>query len=279
MSDPTLPDLPVDEVALCGYYNLIHHGGLPNDKEFDETKVTNADRAIISTYWDNGVEGEFDGFNGSTLKFRVKDDGWVIIWYEDHALDAFNETGVWNLIPEWKSGFRGGWTSIKNNNLERAIRTMLQELSVWDLIQYEATDVGLFSFAFPQAKAITYSGYNGYRTTESLSATYTDETQVLMWYMPWKVRADKIRGTPNSAHVSLTIRVKDLLNEEVKEQTVVSYSVSQDNHDVTKTGVENLIERGLVGGSAFQYDFICGGSGGGLYYTSSHRISNLVMWT
>ena len=80
MSD--LADLNLDEIGVMGYWNALEHGA---DYIDPEAMLDDPDAdATIETYETaaNGMEGTLRYPSNNPLHFRVKLDGWIIIWIE-----------------------------------------------------------------------------------------------------------------------------------------------------------------------------------------------------
>lgn len=182
MSD--LPDLDTDSIGFIAYYNIVEQGGL--DVEFDISEILDSPNVVSNTLYDNGVEGTYSGYNGTTIHFRGKQDGWIVAWFaqnygshEDTMLtDAVN--GFWDLARNWDTA--DGTGGLTNNSLERCINDLQSQLTDSAGISYAATDVGLYNYEYPGASTTTITRFADYvsdnSNTTDLGLTRTAGTDV-----------------------------------------------------------------------------------------------------
>ncbi|AFD02305.1 VP16 [Haloarcula hispanica icosahedral virus 2] len=177
-----LNDLDTDSIGFIGYYNIVDQGGLSAD--WDETEVLNDGNVQSSTIYDNGIEGKYSLVDGRSASFRIKTDGWFMVYMDDSAqynqdTSAGNVRGRWDLARNWTD--RTVLSDINQHSLERAIQSLQSQLSNSNGIAYSSDDVGLYNFAYPDATTTTYfaTNYpmNEYEST-SWGFTYTSETDL-----------------------------------------------------------------------------------------------------
>jgi len=184
-----LPDLDTTSIGLLGYWNAIDQGGVPS---IDPEEATSAGNLASTTIYDNGFDGQYNGPNGRTFNVRVKSDGWILAW-----LDTTNETGtglgnkptgLYDAMNKWANtdySANGGTysESLLNGSLEQAINELRTEMSNQDLMDYANTEVGYYSFPYPDATAMT--GFGGSLCTDQGSPTwelqYTAGTDLYYW--------------------------------------------------------------------------------------------------
>lgn len=187
MSD--LPDLDTTSIGPIAYWNVLDQGGLG---DIDPTEVTSASGVTSYTLYDNGVEGEFNlGYNSrinKTAKFRVKNDGWFIVWLPNGANFGTRTTtlssGHWNIAYDWV-GSATDINGINQNSLERALHDLFLELSNSGTANYYSSDVGLFAYDYDTATNATvlyaqqlskdFSSGN-YFSSQSADFQYTSDT-------------------------------------------------------------------------------------------------------
>lgn len=161
MSD--LPDLDTSEAAYIAYWNAIEQGGVSTIEASEALSDTNIEEY---TLYDNGAEGTTTCPTDRIVNFRIKDDGWIVAWMDDSSAtptagSEFTDEdgnvdyvyGLFDIVNDWSWGT--GTTSIVENSLERVIESLASELSNWDTISYDPEDVGLYSYAYPDATATT----------------------------------------------------------------------------------------------------------------------------
>lgn len=146
MSD--LPDLDTSSVGYVAFWNFIDQGGAG---EIDPTEVTSDGGVQSYTTYDNGVEGVYAA-GTRDCTFRVKQDGWMIAYFdrkaEEQQYGSKNEnlpTGTYSIVANWDDGSAGA-SSGDNNALERVINSLYNQLSNKNTATYSAADVGLYNY-------------------------------------------------------------------------------------------------------------------------------------
>jgi hypothetical protein len=182
-----LTDLDTSSVGFISYWNAIDSGGVSS---IDPSEVTSASGVTTYTLYDNGVEGGYNLLDGKEATFRVKDDGWVIVYLPDSSQDTAHDHagspshGQWDVIPNWSDPKTTG-PSISKNALERAIASLKAEFSNSGSMTYNSSDVGLYTYEFTDATNITLfsnqgqeaSGFQG-TWSDSMSLQYTSDTDI-----------------------------------------------------------------------------------------------------
>jgi len=180
MSD--LPDLNTSQISWIAYYNIVDQGDLSVD--FDISEIASSSRVNSQTLYDNGIEGDYNPVTGDTIRFRGKQDGWIIAWMDQSGSDTSRTDsppqGPWDIANQWSDSntATGGFTQ---NTLERAISDLQSQLSVSDGITYNSADVGLFNYLQPNATTATLLSeevLEGESGDPSTGLTYTDGTTI-----------------------------------------------------------------------------------------------------
>lgn len=179
----TLPDIDTDAAGYLQYWNAIDQG---NVSSIDPSEVTSYSNINSYTLYDNGLEGELNVTTGATATFRVKDDGWMVVYGPSESNDNFTQDngspirGRWDIINDWRDSQSG--SSITSSAYERAINGLAQEFSNWSSMTYNASDVGIYDYDYTSASGITYlyKQHSESGTTTSYTfypgAQYTDGT-------------------------------------------------------------------------------------------------------
>lgn len=148
----TLPDLETPAIGIIGFWNFLDHS---TADALDPTEVlTEPDVETWETY-DNGVQGTKTGGKMShrTVHFRVKADGWVIVWY-----DRTTATGVQSQTPQASyADVVDQWTnknaneSLPSTTLTDEVERLVGQLSNGGAATFDAADVGHYCYEFPNA--------------------------------------------------------------------------------------------------------------------------------
>lgn len=173
-----LPDLDTRSIGHIAYWNAIDQGTLPG---VNPDEVLSANGVRSSTLYDNGVEGTFQTLTGRNCSFRVKNDGWFVVWfdqtttYQNSLNNSTEVAGRHDLVNNWTEYSQTG--GIVKNTLERVINALWNELSNSANVQYSPSDSGLYNYEFSGATATTLLTSNQGVYGESngeYSHTYTD---------------------------------------------------------------------------------------------------------
>ena len=183
-----LPDLQTDQISYIAYWNVEDQGGINND-QWGPDEVTSDTNIESQTLYDNGIEGEYNLANGRTGTWRVKNDGWFIV-YLDRELNNVGPSvngaarGTFDIINDHTD--YNSASDLRNHTLERAIYNLQSQLENSPAVSYNTSDVGLFSYVFPLATTATLlSAYeNGSNGSYTVGLQYTDDTEL---YRHWVV--------------------------------------------------------------------------------------------
>jgi len=186
-----LPDLDTSQVGFIAYWNAIDQGDAAG---IEPSEVTSAGRVSEVTSYDNGVEGAYTLRNDRTARFRVKSDGWFVLWMDrTHNLTQHNggrddhDLLFWNSVRyadhgTYDSVGNGVNPTLGNNMLVRGINDLQGQLSNSPGITFNQGDVGLHHFEYGNATNTTVlrtSGGGGdYDMTRQVGTT---RYQHLVW--------------------------------------------------------------------------------------------------
>jgi len=172
-----LPDLNKSQVSFIAYWNAIDQGG---DTDISPSNVANASRVNSMTTYDNGVEGKYEIEPTREANFRVKDDGWMLVWLDQTAeFDTFRNAhipGPWDIHRHWNKEIQYGNnnTSMVESSLERALNELRKQLDSSDVHQYSPGDVGLYNYQHPDATGVAcYAMAQSDSGSDYSTGTYT----------------------------------------------------------------------------------------------------------
>jgi len=153
----TMPDLPTSDVGLVAYWNAIDNGAISIDPK-DALSYFN-----LAQYkqYDNGIRGTATvGYSerpNSFFNFRVKSDGWVIVWISDtedfYGTDYSGSEAKDNLIDffdDWTSDSYNG--DFIDNGSSLAIIAGLADELTGDPPNPDNVDI--YCYAYPNATNI-----------------------------------------------------------------------------------------------------------------------------
>ena len=155
------PDLNTDVIGFIAFWNAFDHGV----SEIDPTEVLDYPGVNTFEQFDNGVQGTVTrGYARKTrdLNFRVKDDGWFIIWIDrtnDFAVNSGNPPDNYgDLVNDWTSVSNASELPVTTFSAE--INQLQQRLSNSGSITFDHADVGYFNFEFDTATRIGLAAFN-----------------------------------------------------------------------------------------------------------------------
>jgi hypothetical protein len=147
----SLPDLRTEYVAQIGYWNANNHGA---------TSVSSADVLEYNSVeswvgYDNGLEGGL--IEHPALRFRVKDDGWVLVYFDVTHGDVNPE----DFLTDFDAGSQPDLTETA---LSRHVDSIREHVA--PDADFAHGDVGLYNYRYPDmnhyrvmhAKANQYYG-------------------------------------------------------------------------------------------------------------------------
>lgn len=172
-----LSDIDTTTVSAIAYWNAIDQGGVA---DISPSETTSASNVTSYTLYDNGLDGTLNLPNGRSANFRVKNDGWFVIW-----LDRSNDYGTskgdadllrgYHDIVDW-IGTDTNAPSLSNNFTPgSAIGTLVSELSNSGSIAYDSSDVGLYFYPYSGATTATVLGAAWYSNSGASPSDITAE--------------------------------------------------------------------------------------------------------
>ena len=176
----TLPDLDPTDINHIAFYNYKEEQGL-TDSEWDPTDFTSSGLVQTFTLYDNGVDGELNfgsiSYGDSrdedptnyTPKFRVKNDGWVII-YDDtvsnyYGISVTSNSGTISLAGDYN--FYGVGTGSNSGAIDR-MGQFISESGYTDPTSPNNNPFGYYSYKHENASNITSV------TGDPMEFSYTD---------------------------------------------------------------------------------------------------------
>lgn len=198
----TLPDIDTANTSYAAFWNAISQGGVSN---IDPLEVTDDNGVIEYDVYDNGLEGKYDlsrflqGKGSRECFFRVKDDGWVVAYFDSTRDFAQQEesgfagdfsstvTAVYDILNDWTYANYGddgpygnGYQSVQNNTLERTVNSLYSQFSNSGNMNYASSDVGLYVFDIDGPTNFTQLDYErrfgGDSINNDVEFTYTEPT-------------------------------------------------------------------------------------------------------
>lgn len=292
-----MDDLPTERISLLSYFS-IYGGveGLPEEIDIDVSEMLECPRVEQNILYDNGVEGIYRGHHGNEIYFRAKQDGWVMAWYPIGFLqfkdqDRPDNRGIWDFILDWDTGDYRQYRGFQKNSLERAIRDLVSTMSIWNMseFEYDPFSCYLHLFNYPDdATNVGFFGHNLHEKSEGIEVDWNIGDLIYDWYMPYRIRGTKHQGTPNQADAVLKFKATfSTPRGEVTEEDGVLAEVhnDEDHSEKEEVGVVDLVqEEGIhTVNPALDMKFVCAGSGSPnqsniKYYTSSYKMSSMVVW-
>jgi len=176
-----LPDLNTTGIGHLVYWNAIDDGGVPN---IDPEEITSSGWITSYTLYDNGIEGELDhskytphvrSSNGEPRAgFRVKSDGWIVVWVEDRANYGQEETGGSYSSPGTYPDTLAGWwdfapyifaydekafapppADINRAGVFQAVDHLRNQLSNGGAMTFNYSDIGMYFYGDESATTTT----------------------------------------------------------------------------------------------------------------------------
>lgn len=151
-----LPDLDTANAGLVAYWNALDDGGL---SDFAPNEALSDTRIGSYTLYDNGFTATYNTITGRNATVRVKQDGWFVVYFDRTAEYQTNQTdaprGPWDLVNKWTAYNSGTAPTVTDHSLERAINSLMSELSNSGSVTYDAADVGLYDFGNSGATNLT----------------------------------------------------------------------------------------------------------------------------
>lgn len=201
-----LPDLDTTNVGVLCYWNATNHGV----SEIDPMDVIDYNDVHSYTQYDNGVEGELNiqrvdyvdndsGVNQVIFNFRVKSDGWILVWTGNEnqfgknwkANGTENYQGWFDVVHNWANHYTESVddtsyhygtapSSFPTTTLSVEISNLKDKLSNSGSITFNHSDVGYYCYEYPNANRMAMAFENkdtdtGGTTIEG-GISYTSDT-------------------------------------------------------------------------------------------------------
>jgi len=272
MSD--IPDLDTTSVGYIAYWNALDHG-IP---DIDPIEVTSSGNVGSYTVYDNGVTGDYQLLTGRTASFRVKEDGWMVVYIDDteslgqgtgNQSDRYGQFSVandWSFVNNEKQEYIDApAVTISNNTLSAAIYDLSQELSNSGSLNFNHSDVGLYNYTVSDADTTTLTeaakSNDFSRIDKSLRFSYTDTTDIKK-----ATGTLAFHGFPNASDGVADVTWSD--------GTVIAQNIG-DNQ--TRYAALDLLARGMIPNANTEYghDFSANYSG----YDATFTVTVHAMWS
>jgi hypothetical protein len=198
----TLADISNENPGLIAYYNVYNQTGLDSSADdVDPSQTTNYSGVTSFTAYDNGVEGKLNLDKARNCHYRMKTDGWIIVYAKEASQDHFSgytggswtnntppQGGQYDAVPEWDTYGNGpGPTSVTNGTqFSQELKNLIMELDEWSTDinpVFDMNDVGHYTFDYTSANGVTYFVWNSEikRGTHTADITATSSTSVYYW--------------------------------------------------------------------------------------------------
>lgn len=170
-----LPDIDTSNVSFLAYWNALDHGVSAIDPE----EITSLGRISEYTFYDNGIEGRLSPPRGAY--FRVKSDGWVVVWMDRSASsttmtnDRSAVSGPWDMMMPFS---QFGSVTPREDGIFDAVQSIQSQFSNSDEITFNFADVGLYNYEHTDATTLSVFGssHSDNNANVSGSLSYTDTT-------------------------------------------------------------------------------------------------------
>jgi len=274
MSD--IPDLDTTSVGYIAYWNALDHG-IP---DIDPIEVTSSGNVGSYTVYDNGVTGDYQLLTGRTASFRVKEDGWMVVYIDDTESlgqgtgNQSNRYGQFSVANDWSwvndetvENINAPAVTISNNTLSVAIYRLSQELSNSGSLNFNHSDVGLYNYVESNADTttLTEAAYIGdFSRSDALPSyrfSYTGTTDIKK-----ATGTLAIYGWPNRGDAEVDVTWSD--------GTVIAQDIGDGD---TRYAAMDLLARGMIPNANTEYghDFNPTYSG----YDATFTVTVHAMWS
>lgn len=189
-----LPDLDTTQVGFMAYWNAIDSGGVGS---IDAEEALTDGNITSYTLYDNGFTAEYGQTSGNTssdgidnnfrsLNVRVKNDGWIVAYIDPSLTLGVPATGWFDFIVDTQ---RDVMDAARENNftispdiLSQAVERLASNLSNYGSMTFNYSDVGFYSYLFPDCTNIFYGSFAEYNPdggiTNYSGVSYTSGTDL-----------------------------------------------------------------------------------------------------
>ena len=197
-----LPDLDTTNIGVIAYWNASNHGV----SSIDPREILDYNDVYTYQQYDNGIDGTLrkERYNEGSgenvlnygndtneagpetiyLNFRIKSDGWILVWTDrtnEFGIDWFSNntleyTGYYDILDDWSHIARANgnnYVILEDNepemlpisSLSNKIQDLQNKLSNSGSITFTHSDVGYYCYEYPNANRMSvvteYYGNNG----------------------------------------------------------------------------------------------------------------------
>lgn len=236
-----MPDLPTDDVGVVAYYNILDNGSVG----IDVTDVLNLGNLGQYEQYENGIRGTYiagaDAIPDRAFNFRVKSDGWVVVWvdgseqfYGTQSGGSENRDNILDFFFNWteSSGYGGG----QYNGVVSDIVNTLDSS-----VNYSNNDLSVYCYSYPDATNFNTMSRSGNEITFSYTSNITRKYEALGGrgdgYDGFGNTSASFSGAENVTLVSGSgVYSVDLLNGGLTPNSGETYTISQNNISTYHTG-------------------------------------------
>lgn len=181
----TLENLDTSTVGVIAYWNALNHGL----SSVDPTEVLDSTQVETFNVADNGVEGDVTALNTNlTFKYRVKTDGWFII-YTTRTTPNYYDT-----VYNWRSQNAGA--QLPESKHSHIIQELFTQLSNSGDGTFNHTDVSLYHYEFESATNFRFiKEHAGSSTVLDGGIAYTSGTSRFYHFIMAWCRDPGVGGT------------------------------------------------------------------------------------
>lgn len=154
-----LPDIDTTNVSFLAYWNATNHG-VDNIAPSD---VTNDSSVATVEVYGNGLQGDYTLPDGNVARYRVKEDGWFVVWMDRSEAFTTESTsldesvyGPWSMVSAWEDDYSP--PSGSPLELDKAIESLQSQLSNSGSITLDYSDIGLYNYEYNTSTALTVLG-------------------------------------------------------------------------------------------------------------------------
>lgn len=149
----TTPDLDPSNIGYIAYWNVYDDGAVSS---FNIDEALTANNIVSKTLYDNGVQGKLETNGNREANFKIKTDGWFIVWFDGSKNTGQNGSytnlrGRWDISDVWWRRKNHG--DLIKNALAKEIKQLQSNLSITTTFNFG--DVSLYNYAHEEATNAT----------------------------------------------------------------------------------------------------------------------------